>query len=182
MVEKAWGLFRSPARLLLLGALTVMLAGCATPEYRSREDLAERAFLKFKYSGGSILSGVGRIYSVEKRWLCGTSYWKNEKQTIFAESNGLAKISLNRQGVWIPAGSRFEFVMLSAQGMESCLLLGSFLPKAGSTYEIKGVHTHYLTWDRVCTIEVLEVAQPDTPGEQKRAVDDFRLEPCREDN
>lgn len=182
MIENHCGVLRVGTTLLSLVALTVMVSGCAIPEYRSRDDVAEKAFVKFKYAGGSVLSGVGRIYAVENGWLCGTSYWKNKRETIFAESNGLAKISLNSKGVWIPAGSKFEFVMLSAQGMESCLLIGSFLPKAGFAYEIKGVHTHYLTWDRVCTIEVFEVTQPDTPSEQKRPVEDFRLEQCREES
>lgn len=162
--------------------LMVSLASCAPiPIYQPPTDTTQSAQLKLSLKDESRLLGVAIISRIEGDIICGEPLPNLQKMIVISKGNPLIS-NLNPSGVYIPAGRRFTLSAMGLNdGFRECGRIVSFVPKAGSRYEITLTNITTRTSDApptACPIGLVEV----TPGTSTKEPVETTYEQCRPRN
>ena len=147
-------------------AAVIALAGCTPiPIYKSAAGV-DTAHIALSFQDQSILAGVAMISRIEGKITCGEPLPNLQRMIVISKGNPLIT-DVNREGVHIPANKRFTLVATGLNdGFSACGRVISFLPNAGSRYEIAMTNTTVRqsgAAPAACPIGLVEVL-PDDSG------------------
>jgi hypothetical protein len=120
--------------------LSLLITGCAgLPNYTEPPTNIPLAKLKVTSNFDAPFLGYSTFVNVHtEENTCGKSFGSKSAARLIVLDVGNPLISeLNPNGVKLPVGSKYSFMIMSVAGMSNCTIFASFNPKAGQNYEIK---------------------------------------------